>query len=117
MECGVVVFVEDSTTPSSADQEEFKPGSVEVDLDSPDEAPNEMESVGQVKSRMMRWTVMMTLMLYLQEDKMLNSKMLDSQSRYATLVVPDNHLDSGGEYSLILLLQLLCMSPRPAKRL
>ena len=39
----------------------------------------------------------------------------DSKIRYATLVMPDNHLASDGEYSL-LLLQLLWMSPRPTKR-
>ena len=41
--------------------------------------------------------------------------MLKSNSRYATLVVPDNHIESGGEYNPMWLLKLLFMSPRPAE--
>ena len=62
---------------------------------------------------MMRRTVtVMTLMLDLQEDKTLDSKI-----RHALLVVPDNHLDSGGEHSVMFLLQLLWMGTKPTKRL
>ena len=95
--CGNVVFVEDSSTPTPhhLHKRHFSLAVWRwIWTDLVDLMRRLMRS-NLEKLRMIRTTVrVMTLMLALQEDRM-----LDSEIRNASLVVPDNHLESGGKYS------------------